>query len=157
MSPPSSPGAVVIDVNVLLAICTKETKQSTAEAALADYAAKNWTLYAPAAILMEFMFIACQKLTGGALSQADYDKAVEYFSNYMSVILPPPSGEAALIRRTKEIQSGYGCSRSTDCFYIALAEELGASGPTELLTFDRGIVNQVAKNAPTVKVNLLPV
>lgn len=105
MSQPSSQGAVVIDANILLAICTKESKQTIAETALDDYAAKGWTLHAPAAILIEFMFIACQKLKSGALSQADYDKAVVYFSNYLSVILPPPNGDAALVKRAKEIQA----------------------------------------------------
>lgn len=42
-------------------------------------------------------------------------------------------------------------------FVLALAEELAQSGAAELLTFDGGMVNQAAKNAPTVKINLLPV
>lgn len=65
--------------------------------------------------------------------------------------------EAALISRAKEIQDGYGCSRSTDSLHIALAEELVNSGLAEILTFDAGLINQAAKNAPSVKVNLLQV
>jgi len=38
-----------------------------------------------------------------------------------------------------------------------LAEELALSGKVELLTFDKGFLNQSAKNAPTVTVNLLPI
>ena len=157
MSRPSSPGSVVIDVNVLLAICTREPKEATARTAMADYATGNWTFHAPGVISGEFLFIACQKLLSGALAQSSYDKAVEDFSDYMRAILPPPSGEAALIPRAKEIRSGYGCSRATDCLYIVLAEELVKSGLAEILTFDVGMVNHVAKNAPTVKVNCLPV
>lgn len=46
MSQPSSPGAAVIDVNVLLGICTKEPKEQTARTALAAYAAQAWQFYA---------------------------------------------------------------------------------------------------------------
>lgn len=155
--PSSSPGAVVVDVNVLLAVCTKEPKEPTARTAIADYATKNWQFYAPGLIVGEFLFIACQKLQNGALSEAAYGKAVEDFRDYMTSIFPPPGGEASLIVRAKEIQSGYGCSRSADSLYIALSEELAKSGAAELLTFDGGTISQAAKNAPTVKVNLLPV
>ncbi len=150
-------GAVVVDVNILLAICTKELKEQTARAAIADYATANWQFYAPGLIAGEFLFIACQKLQLGALTKASYDNAVEDFKDYMTIISPPPGGEASLIVRAKEIQSGYGCSRSADCMYVALTEELAKSGAAELLTFDGGMVNQAAKNAPKVKINLLPV
>ncbi len=157
MSQPSDTGAVVIDVNVLLGICTKEPKEQTAKAALADYATRNWTFYAPGVVLGEFLFIACQKLQSGALTQAEYETAIEAFKKQMKAILPPPSGDGSLIQRAKEIQSGYGCSRSADCLYLALAEELAKSGAAELVTFDAGMVNQAAKNSPSVIVNLLPV
>jgi hypothetical protein len=62
-----------------------------------------------------------------------------------------------LIRRAKEIQSGYGCSHSAYALYIALAEDLGKTGPAELVTFDKGAVKQGQMHAPSVKVNLLPV
>lgn len=75
----------------------------------------------------------------------------------MAATLTPPGGDISLIDRAKEIQSGYGCSRSADCLYIAFAEELAKTGAAELLTFDKGAVNQVAKHAPTITVNLLPV
>ncbi|MGH9752972.1 MAG: hypothetical protein ACREA2_09325 [Blastocatellia bacterium] len=73
----------------------------------------------------------------------------------MTLISTPASGDAPLIRRAKEIQSGYGCSRSADSLYIALTEALASSGAAELLTLDAGFINQAAKNAPSVKVNLL--
>jgi len=61
-----------------------------------------------------------------------------------------------LIARAEEIRGGYSCRRSADGLYIALAEELSQSVPTELLTFDEDLPKQAAKNAPAVKVNLLP-
>ena len=61
-----------------------------------------------------------------------------------------------LIKRATEIQEDYGCSRSADSLYIALAEHLGKQHTVEILTFDSGFKNQIAKNAPTVTLNLLP-
>jgi len=42
MSQPTQTDAVVIDANVLIGICTKETREPTARAALADYIARKW-------------------------------------------------------------------------------------------------------------------
>jgi predicted nucleic acid-binding protein len=69
---------------------------------------------------------------------------------------PPPGGDVALLLRAEEISSGYSCLHTTDGFYIALAEELAKHGDAEFVTFDKGVVNVAAKNAPTVKINLLP-
>jgi len=156
MSQPNNPGAVVVDANILISICTKEPSHTTAETALADYALKSCAFYAPNAMVPEFLYVLCQKLQSGLLTEAEYDKATQAFKKQMATISMPPGGDASLIDRATEIQSGYGCSRATDCLYIALAEELAKSGATELLTFDKGAVNQVAKHAPSVKVHLLP-
>lgn len=157
MSQPSN-NVVVVDASVMIAICAKEhDKQVTAKEALEDYVAKGWAFYAPGVIVAEVMYILCLKLQDGLLTPALYEKAVENFHNQAINFLPPPSGEASLIKRAKEIRQGYGCSRSSDSLYIALAEELALSSSVELLTFDKGYVNQVFKNAPSVKVNLLPV
>ena len=75
----------------------------------------------------------------------------------LAAILPPPSGDAALVQRAREIQNGYSCLHSADCLYLALAEELAANGTAEFVTFDKRVVNVAAKNAPTVTVQLLPV
>ncbi|MCA1622949.1 MAG: hypothetical protein LC768_12045 [Acidobacteria bacterium] len=75
----------------------------------------------------------------------------------MTAVSPPENGEASLIKRAEEIRKSYGCSRASDSLYIALAEELTATRPTELLTFDKGFINQAAKNAPTVRINLLTI
>ncbi|MGH9897958.1 MAG: type II toxin-antitoxin system VapC family toxin [Pyrinomonadaceae bacterium] len=156
MSQPSNPGAVVVDSNVLISICSKETSLSTAEHAFVDYAAKSWVFYAPGVIVAEVLFVLCRKLSDGTLTYAAYDEAIEMLKDHMAVILPPPSGEATLIQLAKEIQAGYSCLHSADCLYIALAEELTKSGAAEFLTFDKRAVNVAAKNAPLVRINLLP-
>lgn len=157
MSQPTqiSAGAVVIDANILVAICAKEPGEPTAKAALADYTAKNWAFYAPGAILTEVLFILCRKLQSGEIDAAKHQKAVKEFNDYMSAILPSPQGDSGFILRNEEIRSGYSCLHSADAFYLALAEELAKRGPAEFLTFDKRVVNVVANNAPTVKVNLL--
>ena len=161
MSRPSrATGVVVIDANILISICSKEPTYQTAEAALSDYAAKGWPFYAPGAILTEVLFILCQKLQSGLLTEAEHRDAILAFNDYMKKILPPPEGDIPLILRAEEVRSNYGCSRSADGFYIALTEELAKrsiGGTAELLTFDGGMVNQAQKSTPTVKVNLLPV
>lgn len=149
---------VVVDANVMIAICAKEQiKQVAAKNAIEDYVVKGWFFSAPGVIVAEVMYILCLKLQDGSLTTALYEKAVENFFDYATNFLPPPNGEAALIKRAKEIRQSYGCSRSSDSLYIALAEELATSHNVELLTFDTGFINQAAKNAPAVKVNLLPV
>lgn len=73
----------------------------------------------------------------------------------MQSVSPPPNGEASLILRADQIRGSYGCSRSADAPYIALAEELSRTYTTRLLTFDQGLPKQAAQNAPLVKVHLL--
>jgi len=97
----------------------------------------------------------CNKLTGGTLSPDAHAAAIINFERSMKDVNPPPNGEAALIIRAEQIRGGYGCSRSADGVYIALADELSQIMPTVLLTFDQGIPNQVEKNAPKVIVTLL--
>lgn len=158
MNQPSKTDAVIIDANILIAICGKEQgKSQTAELAMADYAAKGWFFYAPSVIVSEVLYVLCRKFQDGALTKSDYDDSIVDFTDQLKGISPPPNGEASLAERAEEIRQGYGCSRSSDSLYIALAEELAVWGNAELLTFDKGFVNQVAKNAPTVTINLLPV
>lgn len=152
----NSPGAVVIDANILISICSKEPSCQTAEDALDDYAIKNWAFYAPGAILTEALFIFCRKRQDGVLSEAEHEEAVKTFNDYMKGIRPSPQGDIRFILRNEEIRKGYSCLHSADAFYIALAEDLAKSRPAEFLTFDKRAVNVVATHAPTVKVNLLP-
>ncbi|MGH9899196.1 MAG: type II toxin-antitoxin system VapC family toxin [Pyrinomonadaceae bacterium] len=155
MSQPNNPGAVVIDANILISICSKEPAYKTAETALLDYATKGWPFYAPSAILTEVLFILCKKLQSGLLTDAEHKKAVESFDDYMKQISSSTRDNIFFILRAEEVRKGYSCLHSADGFYIALAEELARTQETELLTFDDRIVNQVKNNAPTVKVNLL--
>lgn len=73
----------------------------------------------------------------------------------MTSIYPPPNGDRSLIARAERIGADYGCSRSADGIYIALAEELSQTRPTAHLTFDKELPAQAAQNAPTVIVQLL--
>jgi hypothetical protein len=54
------------------------------------------------------------------------------------------------------MRKSYGCSRSADSIYLALTEELAQSATVELLTFDQDLQKQATKNAPGIKINLLP-
>lgn len=159
MSQPTqnNPGAVVIDANILISICSKEPSEATARTALANYTARNWAFYAPSVILTEVLFALCRRLQAGAIDAATHQKAVETFHlSFLPGISPPPNGDAALLPRAEEIRRGYSCLHSADGFYLALTEELAKSGAAEFLTFDKRTVNVAANNAPTVKVNLLP-
>lgn len=158
MSQPNNPDAVVIDANILISLCSKEPLTfARANAAFNAYGQKGWAYHAPNVIVAEVLFILCQKLQNGQLTQTEHTEAIEFLMDYMALIVLPNDGDASLLPRAEEIRSGYGCSRSADGLYIALAEELAQSGTVELLTFDKGTVNQVANNAPSVTVNLLPV
>ena len=152
----SSLFAVIPDANVLIALCAKEKdKLQTAETAFENYTNQGYEFFAPGVLVAEVIFILCQKLAGGVLSQSEYDEAIDVFADYLKGIALTPNGEASLLKRAVEIRDGYGCSRSSDGLYIALAEEFAKTYDTEIVTFDKGFINQAAKNAPTVKVNLL--
>ena len=108
-------------------------------------------------IFAEVLFALCRKMTEGTLDGASHKRAVDDFElSFLPKLLPPPMGDAALYARAEEIRSGYSCLHSSDSIYLALTEEFAKSGPAESLTFDKRVVNVAAKNAPTVKVNLLP-
>ena len=160
MTSPSSlsplPGAVVVDASVAVAIASKEAgrdKQATTE--LNAYAAQAHEWFAPGAIITETLYALCQKYQSGLLTAVEHDAAVTTFEVLMGIIQPPPGGDASLVRRAFEIGDSYGCSRSADAMYIALAEELTLTQATVLLTFDQGVPNQASKNAPTVTVQVL--
>jgi predicted nucleic acid-binding protein len=157
MSQPSSAGAVVIDANILISLCTKEPHTFTqANAAFNDYAQKGWTFHAPNVIVAEALFVFCRKLQDGQLSESEHAESIEFLIDYMALITVPASGDASLLPRAEDVRSGYGCARSADGLYIAQAEELAKQFSVEILTLDDGYVNQVAKNATSVKVNFLP-
>jgi predicted nucleic acid-binding protein len=155
VSASNSPG-LIMDANILIALCSKEVdKYSVADAELIRYAQSGYQSYAPGVIIAECLYALCKKLGDGSLSPADHASAVADLCTYMGMILPPPHGDRSLVARAKQIRSGYGCSRSADGLYLALAEELAAAGKAELLTFDTGLPNQAKANAPSVSVTLL--
>ncbi|MDQ2688231.1 MAG: hypothetical protein M3Y28_10230 [Armatimonadota bacterium] len=152
----SQPGAVIIDATVAVAISAKEAgREQRAVAEMSRYSANGCQFYAPGVLASETLYVLCGKQQSGALTAAEYAQAITNLENFMRGIRPPPSGEAALIGRAVAIRSGYGCSRSADSIYLALAEELAQTRITYLLTLDTGIPNQAARNAPTVNVHLL--
>ena len=149
-------GAVVVDATIAVAISAKEAgREQRAIAELARYSAVGYRFYAPGVLAAEAIYVLCGKEQSGTLSAADYGQALVDLEQLIRGFLPPPSGEAALIGRAAAIRTGYGCSRSSDGLYLALAEELALVGPALILTLDGGMPNQAARNAPTVNIHLL--
>ena len=105
-------------------------------------------------LLGEVVFALYQKFAAGVLTEIEYEKAVETFLDLMKNI-STPSSETDLVKRAVEVRQSYGCSRSSDGFYIALAEDLAKTRTVEIVTFDKGMINQAAKNAPTAAVKVL--
>ena len=153
MSPANNPNAVVTDANIIISVCSKEPTATIAKSALENYARNGWEFFAPNVIVAEVLYILCRKLENGLLTAKSYDEAVENFQDQMKVTQTP--NDAQFVRRAKEIQNSYGCSRSADSIYIALAEDLAKTRTVEILTFDKGIINQAANNAPTVAVKVI--
>jgi predicted nucleic acid-binding protein len=150
--------AVIPDANVLIALCAKEKdKIATAKNAFNEYSNKGYEFFAPSVLIAEVIFVLCQKLSDGSLTQIEYEEAIDVFGDYLKGVELSPNGESSLMKRAVEIRQGYGCSCSSDGLYLALAEELAKTYDTEIVTFDKGFINQAAKNAPTVKVNLLTI
>ncbi|CAN5259418.1 hypothetical protein BH20ACI1_BH20ACI1_12980 [soil metagenome] len=155
MNPTNNPDASVIDASILVSIASKEAGTFLAAKNAFDiYAMNGWEFFAPSVIISEVMFALCQKLVAGILTESEYEQAVESFLDYMTFI-ETPDDESSLVKRAVEIRENYGCSRSSDSLYIALAEDLAKTRKVELLTFDKGMVNQAAKNAPTVLMKVL--
>jgi predicted nucleic acid-binding protein len=120
----SNPGAVVLDANVTIALASNEPgRDALVTAAITHYAGLGYRLFTPGVIVAETLYILCGKLNSGSLSPTDYATAVATFRRTMTTVFPPPSRDFALIQRAEQISSSYGCSRSADGIYIALAEE----------------------------------
>src|SRR5580692_4541546 len=125
-------GAVVIDASV--AICAREAgHEPKANAELLRYSRQDFAFYAPGAIVAETLYVLCGKLQQGLITPAEHARAIFDFESLMNNVLPPPEGEASIIGRAEAIRSGYGCSRSADGIYMALAESLTRAGHTVIL------------------------
>ncbi len=156
MNQPNNPQFVVIDANVTIGLCANEPgKHAKIVAELQKYLTAGCTLYAPHVLVMETLYVLCNKAQAGTLTAAEHTIAIAEFQQFMLLAQPPPDGDASLIARAEQLRQGYGCSRSADGLYIALAEDLAKRGPTELLTFDVGQSAQAKALAPTISVNLL--
>lgn len=147
---------VVLDANTGVAVAAKEAAtEAKAKAALAQYTNNGYLFYAPGVIISETLYALRNQMQNRLLTPTEHGQAVLDFEALMKSVLPPPNGDASLIVRADQICIGYGASRSADALYIALAEELSQTRPTYLLTFDRDLPKQAARNAPTVNVHLL--
>lgn len=157
MPPLISTACVIFDANTMIALCAQEPlRYALTTAEVSSHANAGSVFYAPQIIVGETLYALRRKLTEGALTAAEHAQAVQSFHTRMSVVLPPPNGDAALILRADQICTGYGASRSADAVYLALAEELAASyADVRLLTFDADLPKQAARNAPTVAIHLL--
>ncbi len=151
-------GAVVIDASVAIAISARETdREPKANAELHRYSTAGYTFYAPGVIVAETLYILCGKLQQGLLTTDEHAQAILDFETLMANILPPPGGEVSLVAHAEAIRTGYGCSRSADGIYIALAELLAQNVPAVIVTFDQNMQNHAARNAPTVNVQPLSI
>lgn len=153
---PSNFSCVVMDANIMIALCAKEPSRFVAlTAEVEGYAQTGSLFYAPNIIVGESLYALRRKLTDGVLNATEHALSVQSLRVRMTAILPPPGGEASLVLRADQIRAGYGYSRSADALYIALAEELSQTYTTRMLTFDQGLPKQAAHHAPHVNVHLL--
>lgn len=103
---------------------------------------------------MESLYALCRQLQDGIIIPAAHASAIANLRAFLLMLQPSPVSDADLLVRAEQLRAGYGCSRSADGMYIALAERLAGVGPTELLTFDAGQAKQAAA-VPSVTVRLL--
>lgn len=150
------PHSVTLDASFVIGLCAREPgKYPKAQAALQQRVVDGCSLHAPHLLVMETAYVLCGKQQAAVITPAEYAAAVANLQTVLTIVEFPAGGDVALYARAEQMRQGYGCSRSADGFYIALAENLAASGPSELLTFDAGQQSQAASVAPIVTVTLL--
>lgn len=156
--PQSRSPAAVVDACWVIGICAKEdNKYAAAMAQLDAYARDGWELFAPGVLFGEVLFALCRKRSDGSLTAAQYLDAIAAFVALSNEINPPPNGDAGLFARANAILGAYGCSKASDAFYLALAEELNSDRRTELITFDGNMKNQAQASKLLSIVTVLPV
>jgi len=149
---------VVVDANVVIAICSKEAiTYPKAEHAFRSYARRAWDFCAPNIVVAEVLYVLCRKVADGVLTNGEHDLCVKAFEEIMTNVITPGGGDSTLISRAVEIRASYGCSRMSDSIFLAYAEKLTVDRKVELLTLDTGMINHAAKCTPTVSVNLLTI
>ena len=110
----SSQPSVVIDANVVIAICTNEADKLTkAEAKLQEYATKGCRFYAPGVLVAECLFVFCKKLKDGVLTGPEHASAIKAFITLMAAIEPLPAVIAVSFsgQRTFVVNSVAGIQR----------------------------------------------
>ncbi len=153
----TSPASVVIDANVVIALCAKEAdKLAAAEAKMKEYAQRGCEIYAPGVIVAECLFVLCNKLRDSVLTAAEHSIAVQGLIALMAAVKPPPNGDADLIGTAEAIRGNLTCKRSADGIYLALASHLNAISSTEIVTFDQGIASQATSSSLGLTVVVLP-
>ena len=156
MSPPNDPPAVVVDASILVALCAREARgYAAARQQMRQYAHSGFVAYAPNVMIAETLYALCQKLQNARITPEQHARFIRHLRVRMRGILPPPLGEAVLIERAEQIRGSYGCTRSADSLYIALAEHLAQTRRTEFVTLDTAIPAWAASAAPSVTVRLL--
>ncbi len=154
MSPANNIEVVVIDASILVSICSKEKPSyRAARTALDAYTIGGAEFFAPSLVVGEVVFALCQKVRAGVLTAFEHANAVDLFLDIMKNI-SLREGNASLVKRAIEILGSYGCSRSSDSFYLALAEDLADNKTVELLTLDNGMMNQASKNALAITIKV---
>jgi len=89
----TSPVSVVIDANVVIALCAGEPdKLANAKAKIEEYSGKGCNFYAPGVIIAECLFVFCRKLSDGVLTPVEHSSAVLGLMKLMRKINPPPKG-----------------------------------------------------------------
>jgi predicted nucleic acid-binding protein len=154
----SNPPAVVVDASACVAFSSDEPiNGALVTAALQDYAANGWIFHAPNILVAAGLFALCRKHAAGLLNDAEHARAITDFLALMSNVRCTEGGDVQLAARAEELRTGYGCSRSADGLYLALAERLATAGQVELLTLDRGMAAQAVGCSPSIVVRVLSV
>jgi len=148
--------SVTLDASFVIGLSAKKPgKYVKAQAELRQRVTGGCSLFAPHLLVMEATFVLCGKLNNGALTLPEHAAALANLHTLLARINFLPAGDSALLARAEQLRQGLGCSRSADGFYIALAEHLATTGPSELLTFDVGQQKQAITRAPTIIATLL--
>lgn len=79
MTPNALPNAVIPDANVLIALCSKEKLTfQTAEKEFDKYVRDGWEFFAPNVIVAEVLYVLCEKLANGILTEQEHEKLLNF-------------------------------------------------------------------------------
>jgi predicted nucleic acid-binding protein len=93
-SPPSNPPCVIVDSNVLIAICCKEAgRHALADAELVSYASRGYQFLAPGCIVSECLYVLAEKVDRHkTLTPAEHAAALADLCTYMGMFLSSEVG-----------------------------------------------------------------